>query len=163
MRSPMRMLTVIFTAVLAATTVAAANLPAPRWESEQAVATEGYYTLHWSLPRDDDLIGEGFVFELAEAPRPDPAAQQPIYRGPDLASTQSGKPNGNYFYRIRVMNPDTGEAGPWSRFQLVEVEHHALPKAFIFLAIGAIVFAATAATILIGDRRENAEAKGAAH
>jgi hypothetical protein len=120
---------------------------APALETDSDVATAGFYQLSWQA-------GEAPVaFELQEATRPDFTDARVFYRGPDLATVLSGKPDGDYYYRIRSLD---GAPSPWSEPVHVEVKHHALSRALTFLALGAIVFIATVVLILRGEARTRA-------
>ena len=133
-------------AVLAALAVprAVLALEAPALESDREVATAGFYQLTWS---GETAAG----FELEEATRADFAQARLLYRGPDLATVLSGKPDGDYHYRIRAI--DDGTRSDWSAPVHVEVRHHSLARALTFLALGAIVFIATVVLILRGEAR----------
>lgn len=123
--------------------------------SPEEVASEGYFTLYWSV--DDEVTAEIAMqprFELIEADDAAFDSARTIYRGADLASTISGKPNGTLYYRVRLTNDDATVASPWSNVHSVMVRHHSLGRAFSFLAIGAIVFVATLSLILAGHRGE---------
>ena len=63
------------------------------------------------------------------------------------ASTQTGLMDGTYFYRVR------SPGGDWSNVIKVVVEHHPLSRAFLFFALGFMLFAALLVTLVIGHRR----------
>lgn len=142
-------------AVASATSLFAQDLDPPvlnEGASEQ-VATAGYYTLSWTLPAGTDG-DEAPLFELVETSDAGFADAHPRYRGPDLATTISGKADGTYFYRVRLVGEAAGRAGAWSNTHRVVVAHHPLSRAFAFLIVGALVFAATLGVILYGHHRE---------
>jgi hypothetical protein len=62
----------------------------------------------------------------------------------------TGLPNGRYTYRIRVV--ENASPGPWSTPASVTVAHHSLIRAFSFFGVGLLVFLATIALILRGER-----------
>ena len=114
--------------------------------SASQLSTEGYYTLSWSADLPGDVTPD---FELFESDNRSFENQTLVYRGPDLATTVSGKPNGVYLYRIRL-----GDDGAYSNVHAVTVAHHSLGRAFTFLGIGAVVFFATLGLILGGNSRD---------
>lgn len=132
------------TCVLLLAWLAAPVLAAPSLESDTRLATAGYYQLQWSDPA-------GGEYELQEAREADFAAPLTLYRGPDRATTLTGRSDGLYHYRLRSLRPDG--PGPWSEALRVEVRHHPLSRALLFFAMGALVFFATLAAILAGNRR----------
>lgn len=89
-------------------------------------------------------------FEVQESSDEMFSSPTPVYKGPDLATFLSGRSDGNYYYRVRTVEP--GAPGPWSSVHRVEVNHHSLARAFLFLSVGAIVFLATIFVIVRGDR-----------
>lgn len=136
------------------------SLPAnPFLHADTEVATAGYYGLSWGLPgsRTGDLPGDPTAasagaasdaphFELEEAAGPAFDTPRILYAGPDLATALSGRPDGIYYYRVRA------DGGPWSPPVAVTVAHHTLTRAWLFFALGATVFAATAVLILRGGQ-----------
>jgi len=128
------------------------SLPAnPFLHTDTEVATAGYYGLSWGLPRDPTAASAGEAsdaphFELQEAAGPAFDTPRTLYAGPDLATALSGRPDGIYYYRVRA------DGGPWSPPVAVTVAHHTLTRAWLFFALGATVFAATAVLILRGGQ-----------
>jgi hypothetical protein len=120
-------------------------LAAPSLESDTGLATAGYYQLQWTGSDDGD-------YELQESRRADFAAPVTLYRGRDRATMLTGRPDGEYHYRLRMLHEDG--PGPWSEGLRVEVRHHPLSRALLFFAMGALVFIATLAAILVGNRRQ---------
>lgn len=118
-------------------------VPALRADSD--VATAGFYRLTW------DAGLESAAYELQEAKRADFADARSLYRGPDLATVLSGKSNGDYYYRVRVVDAERSSA--WSEPVHVEVRSHSLPRALTFLVLGALVFLATVLLIVRGEAR----------
>ena len=111
--------------------------------ADTEVSDTGFYSLSWA--------GGGRPVTLQEATIADFSDADTIYEGVDEATVVSGKLDGIYYYRIRE-----GE-GPWSETLVVTVRHHSLVQAFSFLALGAVVFLATAALIIGGHRRHRRE------
>ena len=112
--------------------------------SDSQVATAGYYQLTWS--------GEANVFQLQESTTSDFKLFKVIYEGKDLARVISGKPDGDYFYRL--VNTDENNSQV-SNTVKVTVSHHPLKNALLFFVAGAIVFIAILFLILKGKRLEN--------
>jgi hypothetical protein len=125
--------------------VAAINAPAlansPLLKTDSELATAGYFQLSWS---GDE--GRGYV--LQQSGSIDFSNALTIYQGPDTASLISGRANGTYYYRIRYDD----QADGWSDVTRVEVSHHQLSRAFMFFILGAIVFVATLAVVVTGNR-----------
>jgi len=118
----------------------AVTVAPPVLSIDNPVATAGFYRLSWHT--QDKKV------ELQEATSPN--FQQPSvrYTGHDTASVISGVPNGVWYYRLRVLG-DNG-AGPWSHSVKVTVAHHSLTRAFMFLALGIVVFLATVVMVVRG-------------
>jgi hypothetical protein len=138
----------LVTLVLATSIVSTASaLEAPVLESDSEIATAGFFRLQWESA---DLEG---AYELQEASRADFADSRILYAGPDLATVLSGKPDGDYHYRVRRMHEEGRSA--WSAPVQVQVRAHSLGRALTFFALGALVFVATAVLILRGEMRSN--------
>jgi hypothetical protein len=121
--------------------------PAIPLEADTRVATAGFYQLRW---------GAGEVASrLVEATDPEFADARVIYAGPDTARLMSGKPDGDYYYRLEAAGAtEAGRRVVLSNVLEVTVEHHPLERALAFFAVGATVFAATLGLILFGGRDE---------
>ena len=117
----------------------------PQLETDTDVATAGYYRLEWNANEVKD-----FVLEESQQASFDSVGV--LYQGPDTARIISGRGDGDYFYRVRDLNMQSSEGG-WSEVVHVQVQHHSLSRAFLFFAIGAIVFVATLAAIIVGNRQ----------
>lgn len=128
----------------------------PNWIDPPTTANAGYFSLAWRFAGS----GSDIAFELQEADTRAFANPRVIYRGSDTGTTISGKPDGPLYYRVRLnaLETETRISG-WSETQLVTVKHHSLNRALIFLLIGAVVFLATAALILRGDRNSRGESR----
>jgi hypothetical protein len=137
-----RLVTLIVATLIGST---ASAFEAPALESDTAVATAGFYRLQW----EPAAVGGGY--ELQESTRTDFSDARMLYVGPDLATVLSGKPDGDYYYRIRGLAADA--RSPWSTPVHVQVRAHPLGRALTFFALGALVFVATVALILRGEMR----------
>jgi hypothetical protein len=105
-------------------------------------STTGTFDLHWQ--------GEANARYEVEEIRPGQPARI-LYRGPDTARVMTGQPNGQYAYRVRDIQP--ANTGGWSETQSVLVQHHPLSRALAFFGMGLLVFLATLAVILRGERK----------
>jgi hypothetical protein len=111
-------------------------------EADSDVATAGFFQLTWT--------SDGPV-QLQESRQPDFSAARVIYAGADAARVISGKPDGDWYYRVRPAG--TQVTAPWSEPIRITVAHHSLGRALTFFAVGAIVFAATLGLIIHGSRQ----------
>jgi len=118
---------------------------APQLESDTDVATAGYYRLEWNANEVKDFI-------LEESQQASFDSARVLYQGPDTARIISGRGDGDYYYRVRELNTQSREDG-WSEVVHVQVQHHSLTRALLFFVIGAIVFVATLAAIIVGNRQ----------
>lgn len=109
--------------------------------SDTETATAGYFQLHWEAEP-----AEG-PFVLEESASADFSHARVLYRGPDLASVVSGKPDNEYFYRVR----EQASPANTSNTVKVTVAHHPLRTALGFFSVGAIVFLATLVAIFRGN------------
>jgi len=124
--------------------------------ADTQTSTAGYYRLAWSIDGAD--IDQ--IFVLQEAVSADFENPTITYQGPDLATVVSGKSNGQYYYRVRRMQPDPSAGvesseDSWSNVVSVSVEHHSLPRAVGFFVAGLIVFVATLVVIVSSARKSN--------
>lgn len=103
----------------------------------------GSYTLSWEANGQDVTVEEATESDFSNA--------RILYEGPDRSSVVSGRLDGTYYYRIRY------EDGDWGEAVQVSVTHHSLRNATSFLAVGAVVFLATAGLIIDGHRRHRRE------
>lgn len=118
---------------------------AQAWLDAPALSEDGSYRLQWgSAPPASEYEVQMSTSASFEEP-------VTIYRGPDDARAISGKLNGTYHYRVRTAG------GNWSAPTKVEVTHHPLARAWLFLGMGATVFLATAALIALGHRQHRRE------
>jgi len=112
------------------------------------VSSAGYFRLSWKQDTENDTAI--FNFELQEADNPAFTQVKTLYSGPDTASLVSGRRNGIYYYRVGYLRDHTDPI--WSNTQIVEVTHHPLSRAFMFFALGAIVFIATLTMVILGNK-----------
>jgi hypothetical protein len=126
----------LLTALLFATA-----LPAMELEIAPEISNTGTFNIHWQG-------SDGARYDLIEQ-RAD-GDSHIVYRGSDTARVMTGLPNGRYSYRVRTEHG--GDPGPWSEPAAVTVAHHPLTRAFAFFGVGLLVFLATIALILRGER-----------
>ncbi len=110
-----------------------------RLSADSDVSTEGYFQLRWEAAEP---------IRLVESDSRDFRDARVVYEGPDTATVLSGKPDGVYHYRIESIAGRTPIGEPVS----VTVAHHSLARALAFFAVGAVVFLATLALIVLGNR-----------
>ena len=125
--------------------VPAAAAQAPALTSNKTVASAGDFQLSWQGG------GEGAVYQLQQAGPEGFAAPAVEYRGPDTATQLSGLPDGEYRFRIRVVEPNPSA---WSESVSVQVSHHPLARALGFFGVGLVVFLATVMLIVRGSRSD---------
>jgi hypothetical protein len=114
---------------------------APRLSVDNAVASAGFFRLSWET--------DAKRVELQVDSSPDFQDPTTSYIGPDRATVISGKPDGTLYYRIRALgNPSSGL---WSEPVMVEVRHHSLARALMFLSLGILVFSITVIVIVRGS------------
>lgn len=119
---------------------------APQLASDSAQSSAGYFQLSWEGEQGSDYL-------LQEASEPNFVQANTLYEGPDTATLISGRSDGTYYYRIRYLDMTNDDS--WSNITQVEVTHHPLSRAFMFFALGAIVFIATLIVVVIGNRSQN--------
>ena len=124
----------------------------PVLTSDTKLATAGYYQLSWQ-PGIRGASDKKFLFELQQSPDAGFHTTKVIYRGPDRASVISGLPDGDYYYRVRIIQADR-TASAWSHPMAIKVQHHSLIKAVWFFITGAAVFFITLFFIVVKSRHE---------
>lgn len=138
--------------------LSAQQIPVPQFEGPQTTVSDaGHVRLVWLSDADLEQR-EDIQFELQQATDEEFETARTIYTGPDLASFISGLPNGDFFFRVRALVDNGNRAGSWSEPITVKVQHHSLKLAFTLFALGAIVFIATAAMIVTGNRNSEKSA-----
>lgn len=121
-----------------------AKYQAPRLFVNNTIATAGFFRLHWETQAEH--------VELQVATNPQFEAPTTAYIGPDRATVISGKSDGTLYYRVRAL--DNLQPSPWSEPVAVEVKHHNLPRALMFLSLGILVFLITVTMVIRGARKE---------
>lgn len=144
--SPPRPLRPLFVAVLLNAFTVPAWAASPILTADTDIATAGYYRLAWQVESD-----AATRFEVQEASERGFEHPVLIYQGPDRARFMSGRGDGVYWYRVRVVGAEA-----WSAPVRVAVAHHPLSRALAFFAVGAGVFMATALVIVVGIRQTKA-------
>ncbi len=118
----------------------------------------GHVTLSWQ-PSEGTLDTPSY--QVQEASSEGFGEARTVYEGTHTASVISGMPDGVTFYRVRQQGQRGW--GDWSETASFRVEHPSAQSALTLFAFGAFIFMATAAVIVVGNRREaveQAEAKG---
>ena len=115
---------------------------APVLNSNKDVAKAGFFKLTWQ-----EELG---AVEIEEAMNPNFTVPNKLYPGSDSATVISGKPNGEWYYRARLM--DEGQVGSWGETTRVTVEHHPLSRALFFFFSGLIMFITTCWLVIRGER-----------
>lgn len=110
--------------------------------SDNEIASAGYFQLQWHGPAGEYL--------LHESSTPEFTTSKNIYRGSDTASVISGKPDGEYYYRVSL---DNGSQPQRSNILKVTVSHHTLTQALLFFFAGAVVFLTILIMIIQGSRQ----------
>ena len=105
-------------------------------------SSNGVARLSWQMPAPQEV----WLQQSADAQFNEPRL---IYRGGDSASTLSGLPDGEYFYRLGGLVD--GEQR-WGEPVRLVVEHHSMAEAWTYFAIGLVVFLATALLVFGGAR-----------
>lgn len=125
-------------------------LTCPTGEGASATNETGAFVLRWT-----GALGARFRLVEASSEGAVPGGEV-IYEGPQLASTVTGRPRGEYWYSVAELQP--GAAGKeasvtrWSEPCQVRVEPYPLEVAGLFFAFGLVVSAATIALVVRGHR-----------
>ncbi len=130
-----------------------------------AQSDQGYVDLRWSPIPLPPQGSPGLSYALEQSETAGFAAPVVRYRGPDLGSVLTGFDEGDYYFRVRALDPATDAAGPWSEPLRLEVRYMPMGRVALFLAAGMIVFVLTLGAILRGHaraRREESAHPGAA-
>lgn len=117
------------------------NTNALQLNSDSKLATAGYFQLQWS--------GQFNNFQLQESTSSDFNEYKILYEGKDLARFVSGKPDGDFYYRVKVIENNSLV----SNVVKVSVLHHPLENAILFFFAGAIVFVSILVLIVKGNRQ----------
>lgn len=120
----------------------------PAWPTAGALTTDvaaasaGYFQLAWQVDEPVRLVeSRSATFEESRS----------IYDGADTARLMSGKPDGDWFYRLEAVGSGAVVAGPIR----VRVAHHPIRRAVAFFGLGAAVFVATLGLIVAGNRADS--------
>lgn len=128
----------------------ASTVVAPVWDHELELGADaGYAQLRWLPPASDDSVD--WLYQLQEGRRPEFAAGDREYQGHHTSSFVSGLENGAYYFRVRARRPGDPEDawGAWSNTVRVDVTHHSRQLALALMALGGLVFLATAAFLIV--------------
>lgn len=101
--------------------------------SDTQTATAGYFHLQWAWPDAPQDV----QYTLQERQRD--AQFKTIYQGADQASVISGKPNGQYEYKVLASSHVLADSMPSNTIQ-VEVKHHSLRNALMIFVLGLCIF-----------------------
>lgn len=124
---------------------------APRFTvASSLVMASGSFSLKWTYP-DSPTWGQ---FELQQGTGKDFSTAEMIYSGPDQGTYVSGLPNGEFFYRVRAVDPQETKMGQWSSTIQRTVKHPSLEFALGLMGVGATVFLSTIGMIAMGICRE---------
>ena len=121
----------------------------PKLNISTEISSAGYFQLTWQSQENSPL------FELVESTSTNFAISKVIYEGHDAASVISGRSNGEYFYRVRIIDTALQTTSKWSNPVRVSVEHHSLAKALGFFFIGLCVFISTLLVIIRGTKQSS--------
>ncbi|NVB41038.1 hypothetical protein G6O69_24570 [Pseudenhygromyxa sp. WMMC2535] len=136
---------------------------APQMVGEATLESgNGAALLRWALARDEEGEGEGDVYEyeLQESGSPEFSAPTLRYRGTMPSWYVSGRLDGRSWFRVRGRPWAEGQDqkhgqnqwSEWSEAQVLVVAHHDLRLALALFGLGALVFVATAGTVLVSSR-----------
>ena len=122
----------------------------------EITSPHGYAQLSWT-GLDENLSYQGFIFELEKSNDKDFNNSSRLYLGPDYSTFISGLNNGQYYFRIRIVNESSKTNGPWANPLVLTVEHQSLNFALMLFILGFVVFSATALVIIFGHRMKQSE------
>jgi len=125
----------------------AREAPVVQFQQDSLSTQDGHVKLVWRVAEAAD--GPIWRYEVQVDSSAHFSQPTQLYRGPDLATFVSGLPNGEYYYRIRVIGPEVDQPGRWDQ-AYVRVEHHSLNLALTIAGIGSIVFILTVIVVLRG-------------
>ncbi|MCA9469679.1 MAG: fibronectin type III domain-containing protein [Nitrospira sp.] len=115
----------------------------------------GSVSLQWTFP--NVAPSRRYRFEVQQSFQKDFSSPQSIYSGPDRGTYLSGLPNGDYFFRVRLLPLDGTGVGQWSPVVHRSVQHPSLRFSSMMLGVGATVFLCTTGIIIHGARKEPGE------
>ncbi|MCB0837368.1 MAG: hypothetical protein KDD99_11940 [Bacteroidetes bacterium] len=133
------------------------EMPQPFFDNAAEITTRsGYQRLSWGVDGMAQM-SEPPKFELQQSLSPQFASSAHIYSGADRATFLSGLKDGDYYYRVRVIDPQNNTMGPWSESISIKVRHHSLTLAFTLFAIGAVILLFTVLIVVKGVRNTQIE------
>lgn len=109
----------------------------------------GSSSLTW---RAEHTSGPEPTYELQRSREPTFKDPKTLYRGPDQGRFVSGLLDGSYYFRVRARQGDAAWSD-WSKPQELVVTHWSRTRALSLMAIGALVFIATAFVVLRGPSK----------
>jgi hypothetical protein len=118
--------------------------------ASSAYSNDGKATISWRSP------AEAYV-NIQQDHAKEFDTPSTLYRGKDSATVVTGLIDGDYYFRGRLEYAD-GRRSNWSQPLNIRVEHHSLARAFGFFSVGLVVFLATLLLIILGARRQGADA-----
>lgn len=117
---------------------------APELSTSDSAPTAGYFQLTWS-----EKLPSGSI--LQQSTSPDFASVREWQVSDSESFSMSGLSNGEYFYRLQNAADQS-----WSNTVTVRAQHHSLAKAWLFFAVGALLFVYLVAYIFLHQRRKPA-------
>lgn len=125
--------------------------PSPQFTVPSTLVTaSGSVSLKWQVP----AVLPSDHFELEQAVQENFFSPEAVYSGPDRGTYLSGLPDGDYYYRVRVVNTQEEKPSQWSPSVHRSVQHPSLEFTFTMLGVGATVFLSTIGVIVQGARKE---------
>jgi hypothetical protein len=118
-------------------------------QSSTQQSTDGVVRLSWE-------VSEATRVHIQQSNDADFRQPRTLYRGKDTATTITGLPDGDYFFRISDASEGASTAN-WSEPVRLQVRHHSLSRAFGFFTIGVVVFLGTLALVVNGSRRQSGD------
>lgn len=117
---------------------------APELLTADPAPTAGYFQLAWGEKLPDGSI-------LQQSTHPDFVSAREWQVSGTKSFSMSGLGNGQYFYRLQNAADQS-----WSNTVVVKVQHHSLTKAWLFFAVGAVLFLYLVAYIFTHQRKKPA-------
>ena len=113
---------------------------------------DGVVKLSWNSP-GDSRVQLSLLSELSDSKE----SSNVLYTGTDTATVLTGLSDGRYTYQLMVLGAASTESEIHRDLLTVEVKHHSLSRAFMFFALGAVVFISTVILVVSGYRAEQQE------
>jgi hypothetical protein len=127
-------------------------------ETPDYETTEGTAHLAWKAG-DHEIGASNLGFEVQRSSDSAFSQAESYYEGTENGTFVSGLPGGEFFFRVRAIDPD-GVAGGWSPSLRVNVRYPSPTLVKTLMTMGAIVFCCTVVVVITGHRktvRETAE------